>query len=153
MSTSNSKYLKYLLTVLPICWCWFTKVKFPKAVYKFFLTLIYYTEGLSTYFWIKRMLKQSPKVKTFRNVQQSFTNFHFGMFYKVLQYSIENFFNIRASCRVFFFPSRYFRLHNWTIHQFKVHEISRKANNIQKYIHLCNKSSCITLPLLKEKRV
>ena len=42
------------------------------------------TEGLSTYFWIKKILEQSPYTKTFQNVLQSSTVFHSRMFYKVL---------------------------------------------------------------------
>ena len=68
-----------------------------------FLFLIYSTEGLSKYFWIKNNLEQSPKIKAFRNVLQSSTIFHSGMSYNVLQCSIGNFFNIRESSRLFYF--------------------------------------------------
>ena len=56
-----------------------------------FLSLIYSTEGLSTDFWKKNILEQSSKIKTFRNVLQSSTVFHSGMFNEVLQNSIGNF--------------------------------------------------------------
>ena len=50
-------------------------MKFTKVHYET-LSLIYSTEGLSTYFWIKKFLEQSVKIKTSRNVLQ------------VLQYSV-----------------------------------------------------------------
>ena len=53
--------------------------------------------------WIKIILEQSPKIKTFRNVLQSPTVFYSGMFYEVLQYSVGKFFNIRENSRIFFF--------------------------------------------------
>ena len=52
----------------------------------YFLSLICSAEGSSTYFWIKNILEQSPKIKIFHNVLQSSTVFHSGMFYKVLFY-------------------------------------------------------------------
>ena len=48
---------------------------------KNFLSLIYKTEGLSTHFWIKKILEQSSKIKAFRNILQSSTISHDGMFY------------------------------------------------------------------------
>ena len=68
-----------------------------------FLSLIYSTEGLSTHFWIKKILEQSPKIKTLRNVLQSSTVFHSGMFYKLYNMLLEKFFNIRESSRLFLF--------------------------------------------------
>ena len=65
------------------------------------LSLIYSTVGLSTYFWIRKILEQSPKIKTLQNVLQRPTVLHSEMFYK-LQYSIGKFFNIRESSRLFF---------------------------------------------------
>ena len=52
------------------------KEEIHKGALRNFLSLIYSTEGLSTYFWIKKILEQSPEIKTFFR------------FYKVLQYSI-----------------------------------------------------------------
>ena len=55
-----------------------------------FLSLIYSTEGLSTHFWIKKILEQSPKIKTLRNVLQSSTVFHSGILYKFYNILLEN---------------------------------------------------------------
>ena len=49
-----------------------------------FLSLIYSTEGIFTHFWIEKILEQSSKIKTIRNILQSFAIVHYGIFYKVL---------------------------------------------------------------------
>ena len=102
MSTSNSKY-KISTHCFPNLLMLIHKDEIHKGALPNFLSVINSTEGLPSYFWIKNILEQSPKIKTFRNVLQSSTVFHFGMFYKVLQNSIETFFNIRESSRLFFY--------------------------------------------------
>ena len=56
-----------------------------------FLSLSYSTDGLSTYFWIKKILEQSPKIKTFQNVPQNSTVFHSGTFYNILSETCSTF--------------------------------------------------------------
>ena len=74
-------------------------MKFIKVIYEIF-SLIYSTEGRSTDSWIKMIFKQPPKIKTFRNVLQRSTMFHSRMFYKVLPYSILDFFKIRHTMKL-----------------------------------------------------
>ena len=46
------------------------KDEIHKCALRNFLSTIYSTERLSTYFWITKILEQSPKIKTFRNFLQ-----------------------------------------------------------------------------------
>ena len=66
-------------------------------------SISYSTEGLSTHFWIKNIVEQSPKIKIPRNVLQRSAIYNSGIFYNVLQWFIGKFFNIGESFRIFFF--------------------------------------------------
>ena len=67
-----------------------------------FLSLVYSTEGLSTYFWIKKILKQSPKIKTFRYVLQ-FSSIPFWNVFQKSTIFFLKFSNIREGSKLFFF--------------------------------------------------
>ena len=94
MSTSNSKY-KFLTHCSPKSLMLIHKDEIHKGDLWNFLYLKNSTRGLSIYFRIKKILKQSPKINNFQKFQQSSTVFRCGMFYKVLQYSFGKFCNSR----------------------------------------------------------
>ena len=79
-----------------------TKMKFTKVIYET-LYLLFIVQRNFLHISIQKILKQFPKIKTFQNVLRSSTVFHSGIFYKVLNYSIGKFFNIRESSRLFLF--------------------------------------------------
>lgn len=75
---------------------------------------------------IKNILELSPKIKTFWNVLHSYTVFHSGMFFKVLQYSIRKHSKFEK-VPDYPFPSRLLHLLKYTKIEFKAYGTSSKA--------------------------
>ena len=76
MSTSNSKYknIKTLLSKSLVLML-IHKDEIYKGDLRNFLSLINITEGLHTYFWIKKLPEQSPKIKMWRVVIYGYSRY------------------------------------------------------------------------------